>query len=157
MNRPSRTLANQRGASLIIGLVLLLVLSVLAVSTMSSATLGLTMTGNAQYGENAFQMAETGLDLAITGGGWTTAAMPDIPQTPVTDPNGVLIGTYAAQRSPPAGFQETTPPPAGGFSIGIDDGTFSACHFLLQATGTAPRGATSAHNQEFYIICPGGS
>ena len=49
MKNYSRLPQRQHGATLIIGLVLLLVLSVLAVSSMSSATFGLTMTGNAQY------------------------------------------------------------------------------------------------------------
>ena len=98
-------------------------------------------------------MAETGVDLAITSGGWTSAAMPDIPVTQVADPDGIEIGTYTATKQ----FAATTPPPDGGFSIGIDDGTFQACHFHIRATGQAPRGAQSVHNQEFYLICPGGS
>jgi Tfp pilus assembly protein PilX len=153
MTSPVRTPIRQRGATLIIGLVLLLVLSVLAVSTMSGASFGLTMVGNAQYSENAFQMAETGVDLAITAGGFTSAAMPPIPVTQVTDVSGDDIGSYAATTA----FQETTAPPAGGYSIGNDDGTFQACHFQIVATGQAPRGASSTHVQEFYLICPGGS
>ncbi len=144
--------SRQRGATLIIGLVLLLVLSVLAVSTMSGASFGLTMVGNTQYAEDAFQMAETGVDLTIASGGWTSAAMPDVPQTQVNDPDGNEIGTYAATR----GFQETTA--ASGFSQGEDDnGTFQRCHFRVVATGTSQRGASSQNTQEFYLICPGGS
>lgn len=145
MNKHLQTSARQRGATLVIGLVLLLVVTVLAVSTMNSATLGLTMTSNHQYGENAFQMADTGIDLSFTGGGL------QIPQTAVTDPNGLQIGTYTAASS----FQETTA--AKGSSQGLGSGTFQACHFRIAATGTGARGANSTHTQEFYVLCPGGS
>jgi hypothetical protein len=145
--------ARQRGATLIVGLVLLLVLSVLAISTMSGATFGLTMVGNAQFSENAFQMAETGVDLSLASGGYMNGGNSGIPQTVITDPNGDQIGTFIANTA----FQETTPPPNGGFSIGSGSGTFDACHFQTQATGNSARGASSQHTQEFYVICPGGS
>jgi type IV pilus assembly protein PilX len=144
----------QRGATLIVGLVLLLVLSVLAVSTMGGATFGLTMVGNAQYSENAFQMAETGVDLSIAAGGFTSApGGTAIAQTAVADDNALAIGTYQANTL----FQETTPPPRGGFSIGSGSSSFDACHFQTVAVGTSARNASSQHTQEFYVICPGGS
>lgn len=73
----------QRGAALIVGLVLMTVLTLLAVSTMRTSTLELAMAGNAQYHEQALQLAETGIADAIdrinNGGlalratdGWTT-------------------------------------------------------------------------------------
>jgi type IV pilus assembly protein PilX len=153
MTRTFVTPSAERGASLIIGLVLLLVLSVLAISTMSSATFGLAMTGNAQYSENAFQMAETGVDLSLAGGGYRNGGNSAIPATVVNDANGDQIGTFNAATS----FQETTPPPKGGFSIGSGSATFDACHFQTVATGASARNATSQHTQEFYVICPGGS
>lgn len=52
----------QGGAALVVGLVLLLVLTVLGISTMSTASLDLAMAGNDQFAENAFQLAETGAD-----------------------------------------------------------------------------------------------
>ncbi|MEO8223285.1 MAG: pilus assembly PilX N-terminal domain-containing protein [Gammaproteobacteria bacterium] len=55
----------QSGAALIVSLILLMVLTVLAVSTMRTASLGLLMAGNTQYRENAFQLAQTGIDSAI--------------------------------------------------------------------------------------------
>ena len=148
-----RSRLQQRGASLIIGLMLLLVLSVLAISTMSTATLGLTMVGNAQYSENAFQMAETGVDVAITGGPFNTQATTSIPQTVVDDASGAALGSYQATTT----FQESMPPSGGGFSIGSGSGTFQACHFQINSIGLSSRAARSVHQQEFYVICPGGS
>mgnify|MGYP005813527339 CR=1 FL=1 len=55
----------QRGAALIVSLVLLMVLTVLAISTMRTASLELLMAGNAQYRENAFRIAQSGIDAVI--------------------------------------------------------------------------------------------
>jgi hypothetical protein len=56
---------HQTGAALIVSLILLMVLTVLAVSTMRTASLGLLMAGNTQYRENAFQLAQAGIDAAL--------------------------------------------------------------------------------------------
>lgn len=63
--RPSRR--PQSGAALIVSLILLMVLTVLAVSTMRTASLGLLMAGNAQYRENAFRLAQSGIDTVVRG------------------------------------------------------------------------------------------
>lgn len=52
----------QRGAALVVSMVMLMVLTVLAVSTMRTAGLELLMAGNEQYAQNAFQLAETGIE-----------------------------------------------------------------------------------------------
>ena len=56
---------HQNGAALIISLILLMVLTVLAVSTMRTASLELLMAGNAQYRENAFRIAQNGVDAVV--------------------------------------------------------------------------------------------
>ena len=48
----------QAGATLIVGLVLLLVLTVVGVSGMNMATMEITMAGNTQFRQDAFQAAE---------------------------------------------------------------------------------------------------
>ncbi len=65
MNEVNITLQHERGAALVISLILLLVLTVLGVSTMSTATMEMRMAANDQFLENAFQLAETGLDTDI--------------------------------------------------------------------------------------------
>ena len=68
----------QTGAALVVGLVLMMVLTILAISTMRTATLELLMAGNAQYKERAFQLAETGLrDAAIQINNGTLDPKPD--------------------------------------------------------------------------------
>ena len=47
----------QRGAALVVGLVLLLVITMLAVTSMNTSTVQLMMAGNKQFSESAFQAA----------------------------------------------------------------------------------------------------
>jgi len=63
----------QQGAALIIGLLLLVVITILAVSGMNTATTELALARNDQTYENAFQSAETGLETALAQGNWNTA------------------------------------------------------------------------------------
>src|SRR4051794_32967462 len=70
----------QRGAALVVGLLLLLILTMLAISTMNSASVEFIMAGNEQYHQNAFQAAESGIAQTIA----TTQFIPAnflVPQT----------------------------------------------------------------------------
>ncbi|MGH8495817.1 MAG: PilX N-terminal domain-containing pilus assembly protein [Gammaproteobacteria bacterium] len=136
---PSR----QRGAALVVGLILLLVLTLLAVSGMSTATFELTMAGNTQYGENAFQNAETGIEVALERGGFTTLAST---QWPLACNAAVPPLPFCTETE----FQATTAPFDGAYSIG----SFSAYHFDIVSEGAAQRNAQSTHTQGFYVIGP---
>lgn len=85
----------QSGAALIVSLILLMVLTVLAISTMRTASLELLMAGNAQYRESAFRLAQSGIDAVVRRGypgtiGDCTAPVAE-PAVPVPD----LGGSYA--------------------------------------------------------------
>src|SRR5882672_11919751 len=71
--RPHRQ--RQRGAALVIGLILLLLLTLLAVSGMNSASLEFIMAGNEQYRANAFQAAEAGIEQSMALGAFNPAAI----------------------------------------------------------------------------------
>ncbi len=139
----------QRGATLIIGLVLLLVMTVLAVSTMNTTTFGLSMAGNLQHAETAFQMAETGVEVNLDSGPFNDTAIVEVPETVVEDLDGAEVGSYEAE----AEFQLCGGMPAG-YSTGGDE-TYSSYHFTITATGTSERGATSQHFQDFSLMGPG--
>ena len=62
----------QRGAALVVGLILLLVLTLLAISGMTTASLELLMAGNEQYRERAFQAADAGVEQALAAGVYNT-------------------------------------------------------------------------------------
>jgi type IV pilus assembly protein PilX len=140
--RRPRGKAAQAGATLIVGLVLLLVLTVLGVSTMNTATLEVTMAGNTQFQQDAFQAAETGIDLSISRLSIPGPAADPIPVTPLGD------GSYFTQAS--KSCVTTTPVPHGAFSGDV----VQAWHFDITATGTGPRNAAGTHTQSFYIIGP---
>jgi type IV pilus assembly protein PilX len=134
----------QRGAALVVGLVLLLVLTVLGISGMRTATLELTMANNTEAHQDAFQAAETGIDAAIAARNWTTIA-----------PVVVNLGpaTLGEQTTVQARTENTacTPYPDSAFSVSVGVGAY---HFDVVSVGTGPRGATSTHNQSFYVAGP---
>ena len=123
----------QQGAALIVGMVLLVVLTLLAISGMNTATTELLMAGNEKYQENAFQAAETGIERTMATAAFNPAAMPppDPPQVDLGDGSN-----YEAIVVP----RGSSPPPPG-YSIG----TFGAEHFEIQSTGNSLRNATSSH------------
>ena len=86
----------QAGAALIISLILLMVLTVLAISTMRTASLQLLMAGNVQYRENAYRLAQTGIDEVVrqvepVGAADCSAPLVTDPTVPVPE----LGGRYA--------------------------------------------------------------
>ena len=135
-----------------VGLVLLMILTILGISGMNTATLELTMASNAQFHQDAFQAAETGIDLAMSNGGFgaaiggTGAVLPPTP-----------LGDGASSTQAVTTFQLATPVPDRAFSLGVGtSGAVQAYHFDVVSLGTGPRNATSTHTQSFYVIGPGG-
>lgn len=58
----------ERGAALVIALMLLLVMTIIGIAGMSSSTLELRMSGNTQMFYNAFQSAECGISATMAKG-----------------------------------------------------------------------------------------
>ncbi len=145
-----RSRGGQRGAVLVMGLVLLMVLTILGVSGMNTATLELAMAGNAQFHQEAFQAAETGINISIAQRNFNTLAPAILPVTP-------LGGGTAYRTQAVATFMMSSPIPSGtAFSIGMNTGAVAAYHFDVVALGQGPRNAASTHTQSFYVVGPGG-
>lgn len=142
-----RTIAcreTQSGAALVVGMVLLIVLTLLAVTAMRTSTLELQMAGNTQFEQNAFQAAEAGLERAMGGAELVLddqVAVHDLPET--TDTAQTVVS-----------WVDATPNLQGGTSLGAG---FAAHHFEATSVGTAARGATATHRQGFFIVGPDGS
>ena len=146
-SRSTRSLpARQDGAALIIGLVLLVILTLLAVAGMNTATLELQMAGNEQYQQRAFEAAETAIEQAIETGSYNTN-VPDISGT-TTVPGTNDTWEFVMSFDPDTG---ETPVPGGGYSLGSG---FTAYHFNITAVGRSERGARAEHVQSVYIIGP---
>ena len=143
----------QEGAALVVGLILLVVVTVLAVSGMNTATTELAMARNNQNYENAFQAAETGLEQALARGQYSTLANVNIQQN--VNANDSVTATIQ--------FEDSTLVPDRAFSLGVGSG-IAAYHFLATATAeskragvagaTTDRDASATHSQAFYIVGP---
>lgn len=143
----------QNGAALVVGLVLLVVVTVLAISGMNTATTELAMARNDQNYENAFQAAETGLEQALAQGRFNTLAGVNIIQ------NVNANDSVSAQID----FEDSTLVPDRAFSLGVGSG-IAAYHFVATATasskregvagGNTDRDATAIHSQAFYVVGP---
>jgi Tfp pilus assembly protein PilX len=161
----------QHGAALVVGLILLLVLTLLAISGMTTASLELQMAGNEQYQERAFQAADAGIEQAMSAGVFNTnsqvgtydnvAAVNPIPDrgtgrqiTNCTEVAGAADGQQCEYFMRFDIQNGQTAVPGGGYSIGTG---FEAYHFVIDSYGTAERGAMSEHRQSFYIVGPGGT
>lgn len=148
-NRPSINRKSQQGAALIIGLLLLVVITILAVSGMNTATTELAMARNDQTYENVFQAAESGLETALERRPFNPAA----PVVVVLPPTTYQTVTATIQ------FEDTTLVPDKAFSLGSGSG-ISAYHFnaTSQANYTvaagSDRNASAVHTQAFYIVGP---
>ena len=144
--------SHQSGAALVIGLLLLVVITVLAVSGMNTATTELAIARNDQGYENAFQAAETGLEEALGQGQFSTLADTTLTQT--------IVGTNDTVATS-IQFETETFVPDRAFSLGVGSG-ISAYHFIAtsqaesrrSSTGTTDRDSAATHTQAFYVVGP---
>jgi hypothetical protein len=144
----------QTGAALVVGLILLVVITILAISGMNTATTELAMARNDQNYENAFQAAETGLERALSQGAFSTAAAMVMP---VYDVDAYGHEKVTAQII----YEDSTMVPDKAYSLGSGSG-ISAVHFLATSTatslrdtgGTTDRDASAIHTQAFYVVGP---
>lgn len=143
----------QAGAVLVVSLVMLLVISVLAISSINSATIELAMARNDMNYENAFQAAETGLESAMALRPFNTLA--DVNLTQDVTANETVATVIQ--------FQDSTLVPDRAFSLGVGSG-ISAFHFNITATAMSKRGgvsgtatdrdASAIHTQAMYVVGP---
>jgi len=143
----------QSGAALVVSLVLLVVISVLAISSINAATTELAMARNDMVYERAFQAAETGLEQAISQGRFNTLATANIAQN--------ISGNESVAAL--IEFEDETLVPDRAFSLGVGSG-ISAFHFIATATAESKRAgvsgaatdrdASAIHTQAFYVVGP---
>ena len=145
----------QRGAALVVGLVLLVVVTVLAISGMNTATTELAIARNDQNYENAFQAAETGLEDALAQGFFNTLASTNLPPKTINTNDSVTTVIE---------FEDTTIVPDKAFSLGVGSGV-AAYHFVATATAESERAgagsgietdrdSSAVHTQAFYVVGP---
>lgn len=141
----------QHGAALIVGLVLLVVITILAISGMNTATTELAMARNDQNYENAFQAAETGLEELLALSAFDPVAGATL--TEIVNNNDSVTATLV--------YEDWSIVPDRAFSLGSGSGV-AAHHFLATANSesrrapgsTTDRDSTATHSQAFYIVGP---
>ncbi|MEX2123913.1 MAG: PilX N-terminal domain-containing pilus assembly protein [Woeseia sp.] len=144
----------QNGAALVVGLILLVVVTVLAISGMNTATTELALARNDQNYENAFQAAETGIEIALSQGMYNTLAPTNIPDITVPARANDTVDVTIE-------FEDTSLVPDKAFSLGVGSG-IAAYHFNARAIAESARAAgietdrdaSAVHNQAFYIVGP---
>jgi type IV pilus assembly protein PilX len=138
----NRTRQRQQGAALVIGLILLMILTLLAISGMNTSVTELIMAGNEQYRQNASQASATGVELALT-------QLQNVPQTStptVVGPNTVPGSTTDQYTTSSRYLGETN------FVTGFSVGKYVGFHYEITSTGTAVRNARTVTTQGAYIV-----
>ena len=141
----------QHGAALVVGLMLLVVITVLAISGMNTATTELALARNDQAYENAFQAAETGLETALAQGQFATTGDTALTQTIALN----------QEISTTIRFEDSTMVPDRAFSLGVGSG-IAAYHFIAiseaefrrDPDNVTDRDSTATHTQAFYVVGP---
>jgi type IV pilus assembly protein PilX len=149
--RPIANIKRQNGAALIVGLVLLMLITALAISGMNTATTELALARNDQIHEYAFQAAETGLEDILASDSLTTNGNLATSRT-INDQDSVAGEVH---------FEGWSIVPDRAYSLGSGSG-IAAYHFIGTATATSQRDpdattsrdAEAVHSQAFYIVGP---
>ena len=144
--------SRQQGAALVVGLLLLVVITVLAISGMNTAATELAMARNDQAYEDAFQAAETGLANALSQGIFNTNANANL-QTNINTNTSINTSIQ---------FEDSTLVPDAAFSLGVGSG-IAAYHFIATSQAefqrnpgnSTDRDSAATHTQAFYIVGPG--
>jgi len=147
----SNLYSKQQGAALVVSLMLLVVITVLAISGMNTATTELALARNDQAYEDAFQAAETGLETALSQGQFATVGTTSMVQT---------VSSYQ-NISTTIQFEDSTMVPDKAFSLGVGSGiaayhfnATSLAEFRRDPGNVTDRDSTATHTQAFYIVGP---
>jgi type IV pilus assembly protein PilX len=135
---------NQRGAALVIGLLLLMVLTLLALTGMTTATTELVMAGNEQYRKNAAHAASAGIEEAI-------ARIDSVPTSLVATPT--LVAPTAVESSTTDLYR--TQSRYVGKESGLPQSSadkFVGLHYVIESTGTSSRNARDTQVQGLFVV-----
>lgn len=148
---------HQQGAALVTSLILLTVVTLLAITSMSTNTLEEKMASNSQEMNRAFQTAETGLaKILADDDAFNTTNSVDDNGTPFNPTDDIYdftstdndVGPYSADTVYTAEYRQKTIPKRG---TGWDT-SMAFYHFDLAARGITASGVTAAHHAGAYQV-----
>lgn len=132
----------QSGAALVVSMILLIAITLMAVSSMGNASLDLIMAGNEQFHSRAFFAAEAALETSWKNDAAFTSSN-DYPQTAaISMGSGSDAFQYGVVR--PMGLL-VGPPPSGSTM-----GTFGAVYWKIRGVGNSERNSQAVNLQELY-------
>ncbi len=132
----------QRGAVLIVSLVLLVILTLLGVSMMNTTKLEERMASNTQEASQAFQGAETGLSQGYNNdNSWNINATTSQTATAIPGSSRSETSEYVVSY-----ITSTGPPP------GYDVTQFQTAHFDFRSEGQNPTYSTILHGGGFQVF-----
>jgi type IV pilus assembly protein PilX len=138
----------QHGAALVVALIMLLILTILALTGMSTATTELTMAGNDQFRHNAAQAATAGIELAIADVGRVATT----PGATVKLADAALVADSTTDRYTTTarfiGDESGLPQSSAGKFIGL--------HYVIDSAGTSARNARDLQTQGVMVVAPSG-
>jgi Tfp pilus assembly protein PilX len=142
--------SRQRGAALVMGLILLVVITLLAVVGMNIANTELASATSEQLRMRAFNAAETGLEARIQS----------LPLDGDTDPTPDVRAAVAVENSPrntatgtaaDTYTTTTTYRGQGNMLSRYSAGTFVGFHYSVESTGRSVRNAEAVHTAGAFI------
>jgi len=153
MHSPLRNpLRQQRGAALVIGMILLAIITLLAVVGMNISNSELASATSEQLRLRAFQAAETGVERGLVDIVQGTVVGTSS-STPVVQPAVAVVNSAVNPSTGAAQDQYQTTLQYRGessFTPGNSQ-NFIAYHYTVISTGTSARNATAMHTQGAFI------
>jgi Tfp pilus assembly protein PilX len=117
MNRSGmRARQCQRGATLLVGMVMLVLLTLLALSAINSSTVNLKVVGNMQYQQEAMNAADAAINTVMSSSGFFSTPG-TAPTSQAVDVNGDGVTDYTVDLKPPPCVLATTPIPLSQLSV----------------------------------------
>lgn len=137
----------ERGAALVIGLIMLLILTILAFTGVNTATTELAMASNEQFRRNAADASAAGIEESIASldlVGTTPGSAATLPEAVLGDNEATTYTSVTRYVGDEAGVPQSS---ADKF-IGL--------HYEIASTGTSARNARDSQTQGVIVITPAG-
>lgn len=158
----------QQGAVLIVSLVMLLLMTILGLTAMSSATMEQKMAANSQDLNITLQASESATravyeDINVLGEALNSSTPVERTVTlsnaiiTVVDPlSGVATSVIGPEDTvtSSASVQYIGQSPVSGFSLGVNKTNFAAYHFAVTGTGTMSNKINTVTAQGVYRVAP---
>ena len=141
---------NQRGAALVIGLILLVIITLLAVVGMNISNSELASATSEQTRLRAFQAAETGVERGLAN----LNTISTVSTAPVTDPVTAVDSSPVNPSTgvPQDAYQVTSQFRGWSTMSKGNSRNFNSYHFTVVSTGTSARNATAQNTQGAFIL-----